>query len=58
MEGNPYWFINGGVDYYGVYDNWGDVSLMSFLLDNKEDYPLLDSNVIRFVTPIKNEFGL
>lgn len=58
MEGNPYWLVNGGVDYYGVYDNWGDVSLMRFLLDNKEDYPLLDSNVIRFGTPIKNEFGL
>lgn len=58
MEGNPYWFVNGGVDYYGVYDNWGLVSLMRFLLDNKDSYPLLDSDVRRFGTPIKNEFGL
>jgi hypothetical protein len=58
MEGNPYWFVNGGVDYYGVYDNWGEVSLMRFLLDNKEDYPLLNTDISRFGLSIKNEFGL
>lgn len=58
LEGNPYWFVNGGVDYYGVYDNWGEVSLMRFLLDNKEYYPLLNTDVRRFGAPIKNEFGL
>ena len=58
MEGNPYWLYNGGVDYYGVYDTFGEVSLMRFLLDNKDDYPLLNTEIKRFGTPIKNEFGL
>lgn len=58
MEGNPYWFINGGVDYYGICDTYGEVSLMRFLLDNKDSYPLLDTEIKRFGTPIKNEFGL
>lgn len=58
QECNPFWIINGGVDYYGVRETSGPVSLMRFLLDNKVDYPLLDSDIRRFGTPIKNEFGL
>ncbi|WP_027380831.1 hypothetical protein [Chryseobacterium daeguense] len=58
MDGRPYWYINGGVDYYGVWDTYGEVSLMRFLLDNKSAYPLLDTDIRRFGMPIKNEFGL
>lgn len=58
MEGNPFWVINGGVDYYGIYDYSGQVSLMKFLYDNREDYPLFNADIRRIGMPIKNEFGL
>lgn len=57
LEGNPFWYINGGVDYYGVNPKHGSVSLVQFLLDNKTAYPLLDANYRRF-GEFKNEFGL
>jgi len=57
LEGNPYWYINGGIDYYGICRKNGYVSLMQFLFDNKSDYPLLDTNYRRFGS-IKNEWGL
>ena len=60
IEGDPYWLIGSkGVDYYGVYGRGGDVSMMQYLLDNREDYPLLDLRIGRFGgLDIKNEFGL
>lgn len=57
LEGNPFWYINGGVDYYGVNPKYGSISLVQFLLDNKTAYPLLDANYRRF-GEFKNEFGL
>lgn len=58
MEGKPYWYLrNGGIDYYGVYPKTGEVSLVQFLLDNKESYPLLDTNYRRF-GEFQNEFGI
>lgn len=57
LEGNPYWYVNGGVDYYGVNHNTGEVSLIQFLFDNKEQYPLLDTNYRRF-GEFKNELGI
>lgn len=57
MEGNPYWIVNGGLDYYGVYPREGYVSLMQFLFENKADYPLLNTDYIRFGS-IKNEWGI
>lgn len=56
-EGNPYWVINRSIDYCGVFNRSGFVSLMQFLLDNAEHYPLLNTNFERFGT-IQNEFGL
>lgn len=58
MEGRPFWVINGGVDYFGVEGESSNVSLIRFLMDNKENYPLFDSERKRFGRPIKNEFGI
>ena len=55
-EGNPFWLVNGGVSYYGG-GNGGEVSLMRFLSDNKEDYPLLQSSNL-FGLEFKNSFGI
>lgn len=58
FEGRPFWYVaNGGVDYYGIYRKNGPVSLVQFLFDNKEDYPLLDQDYMRF-GEFKNELGL
>lgn len=57
MEGKPYWIIKGCRDYYGVYAQYGDVSLMQFLFDNKDKYPLFDQNYRHF-GEYKNEFGI
>lgn len=57
-EYNPYWVVNNrGIDYFGRNEHKGFVSLMQFLSDNKENYPLLDAHYRSFGT-IKNEFGL
>lgn len=56
-EGKPYWFVNSGVDYYGINRKSGEVSLVQFLFDNKDDYPLLDANYRRF-GEFKNELGI
>ena len=55
-EGNPFWLVSGGVSYYGG-GNGGEVSLMRFLSDNKEDYPLLQSSNL-FGLEFKNSFGI
>jgi hypothetical protein len=57
MEGKPYWNVRGGRDYYGVNAKYGEVSLVQFLLDNKEIYPLFDANYRRF-GEFQNEFGI
>ncbi|MGU3377469.1 hypothetical protein [Chryseobacterium sp. M5A1_1a] len=57
IEGNPYWIIKGCKDYYGIYPKHGEVSLMQFLFDNKDQYPLFDQNYRRF-GEFKNEFGI
>ena len=57
FEGRPYWIVNGGVDYHGIYRKNGPVSLVQFLFDNKDEYPLLDQDYMRF-GEFKNEFGL
>lgn len=57
-EGNPYWNLNrGGIDYHGIFPRSGFVSLMQFLLDNAEEYPLLDKRYRMFDT-FQNEFGI
>ncbi|WP_185269597.1 hypothetical protein [Chryseobacterium bernardetii] len=57
IEGAPYWIVKGCRDYYGIYPKYGEVSLMQFLFDNKDLYPLLDLNYRRF-GEFKNEFGI
>lgn len=57
MEGKPYWIIKGCRDFYGIYPKYGDVSLMQFLFDNKDKYPLFDRNYRRF-GDYKNELGI
>lgn len=57
MEGNPFWYVRGGVDYYGVQNRTGKVSLMHFLMDNKDAYPMLDTNYRRF-GEFKNQLGI
>jgi len=56
-EGNPYWDLGRGIDYFGIYNRSGFVSLMQFLLDNAQDYPLLEFNYSKFGT-LQNDFGL
>ena len=56
-EGNPYWDLGRGIDYFGIYNRSGFVSLMRFLLDNARDYPLLEVNYSKFGT-LQNDFGL
>src|SRR5690606_38453421 len=63
-EGNPFWVVqnrlgnNYGIDYYGMTGAKGEVSLIQFLHDNQEVYPLLDLNIQRFGSEFKNEFGI
>lgn len=57
IEGKPYWIVKGCRDYYGIYPKHGEVSLMQFLFDNKDDYPLLDLNYRRF-GEFRNEYGI
>ena len=58
LEGKPYWMLpDGGIDYYGIKDCYGSVSLMSYLMDNKDKYPLLDTNYRRF-GEFENELGI
>ena len=56
-EGNPFWILNRGVTYFSESIDGGNVSLMRFLQDNKESYPLLDS-VNLFNLEFKNSFGI
>lgn len=56
-SGSPYWLVNGGVDYYGIKTAMGEVSLMQFLTDNKQFYPLFNDNYRRF-GEFKNELGI
>lgn len=56
-ECDPFWIVNRGVDYYGINSRFGIVSLIQFLFDNKEEYPLFDQNYRRF-GEFKNEFGI
>ncbi|MDP9954692.1 hypothetical protein J2X97_000329 [Epilithonimonas hungarica] len=64
LEGNPYWIVpnrlyNGfGLDYYGINRNNKNVSMMQFLYDNKENYPLLDLDYHRYGGERKNQFGV
>ena len=64
MEENPYWIIptrlgNGfGVDYYGIHRDKKNVSMMQYLFDNKDDFPLLDMNYRRYGNERKNQFGV
>ncbi len=58
FERNPYWILpNGGIDYLGIYPKSGTVSLVQFLDDNHDQYPLLDRNFRRF-GEFRNEFGI
>lgn len=63
-EGNPYWFIprrlgNGyGLSYAGGNVNGGEVSLLQYLQDKKEDLPLLDNEATKFGFQFKNSFGI
>lgn len=56
-EGRPYWIVKGCYDYYGIFPKYGEVSLMQFLFDNKDLYPMLDQEFRRF-GEFKNEFGI
>ena len=56
-EGNPFWILNRGVTYFSESIDGGNVSLMRFLQDNKESYPLLDSANL-FNLEFKNSFGI
>ena len=62
-EGSPFWVIqnrlgNGyGIDYYGLQEGNGEVSLMQFIWENKELYPLFDQSYRRF-GEFKNQFGI
>lgn len=59
LECNPYTIVNGGVDYYGYMDgNFGHVSFIQFLHDNKSQYPLIDLDRSRFKMAIKNSWGI
>jgi hypothetical protein len=58
LEGNPYWNLGRGIDYRGFKPTSGYVSLVRYLLDNVEDYPLFDANYLKFGGEITNEFGL
>lgn len=61
-EGNPYWIIarrlgNGyGVSYYNG-SQGGEVSLLQYLSDNKENFPLLHESR-GFGLEFKNSFGI
>ena len=57
MEGNPFWVVNGGLDYYGQNKGNEYVSFLKFLKDNEGDFPLLEINC-RYHLGIKNEFGV
>ena len=58
LDGNPYWNLGRGIDYRGFKPTSGYVSLVRYLLDNVEDYPLFDANYLKFGGEITNEFGL
>ena len=59
IDGNPFWFFGSkGIDFYGINRSNEVVSLVQFLYDNKEDYPLLKSNLNGFDIEPKNTFGI
>lgn len=64
LEGNPYWIVNRrlgngyGVSYYAGGRNGGEVSLLRYLDDNKELFPLLDSGKRLFGGEFQNSFGI
>ena len=63
-EGNPYWVVENrlgtgyGISYYGGNIRNGNVSLLEYLMDNKEDYPLFDDERRAFGYEYKNSFGI
>jgi len=63
-EGNPYWVIenrlgNGyGISYFGGNLKGGEVSLLQYLSDKKENLPLLDNENTKFGLQRKNSFGI
>lgn len=62
-EGNPFWYVprrlgNGyGVSYYAYNSNGGEVSLLQFLKDFKDEYPLLELPNRPF-GEMQNSFGI
>lgn len=65
IEGNPFWVVGSrlgnafGIDYYGEAHNHSPfVSMIKFLDDNREDYPLLKMKPQHFNLSYKNSFGL
>ena len=49
--------VGGDLTYFSESIDGGNVSLMRFLQDNKESYPLLDSANL-FNLEFKNSFGI
>jgi len=59
LEGNPYWLLPiGGIDYCGRSNNNSPVSLIRFLDDNREGYPLLELDPRSISLSHKNSFGI
>lgn len=57
-EGNPFIMLDRGVDYYCQSNTDTYVSLIKFLVDNKDQYPLLPENYKGISLKVKNSFGL
>ena len=63
-EGNPYWVIENrlgtsvGISYSGGIRQSGKVSLLQYLHDNSENYPLFDTTRRLFGFEGKNSFGI
>lgn len=58
IDGNPYWWIYRGIDYYGVNPKYGQISLIQYLKDREENLPYLKISPLAFDIHIKNSFGL
>ena len=64
IEGNPYWVIENrlgtavGISYSGGIRQSGKVSLLQYLHDNSENYPLFDTTRRLFGFEGKNSFGV
>lgn len=61
LEGNPFWIFSNrrgiGIDYCGHRNDYHS-SLIQFLEENKEDFPLMNLQPSRFFGEFKNEFGI